>query len=67
MSDTPMTDKHVSDGPFPSDEYVTAYFARELERENARLTAGIKDVVARPDFSSPESMLYRLRDLLPNV
>ena len=32
-----MTDKHVSDGPFPSDEYVTAYFARELERENARL------------------------------
>ena len=39
----------------------------EIERENTRLTAGIKDVIDHHDFSSPETMLYRLRDLLPNV
>jgi hypothetical protein len=37
ISDTPRTDKHVTDNPISGWIFVRADFARELERENARL------------------------------
>lgn len=51
------TDKYIIN-PLP--ECVPAEFARELERENARLREAINEVISRPDFTTPQTMIHRL-------
>jgi hypothetical protein len=39
----------------------------EESREVKRLRDGIKQIISRPDFTNPEFLVMRLRDLLENA